>query len=166
MRDTGAFQRNQKVPVTEDRLRDVVSRMRARDAAEIYALRWTDDPEEVVQALLPLCGDTCWVWERDGIPVSVQGVIPSWPGVWSMFAFGTDEWPRVLLDMTRHAERFIKPMLRRAKARRVECRALASHTDSRRWIEALGAHAECVLQHCGRNDETFINYVWFPGDEP
>jgi hypothetical protein len=152
------------VPVTEEGLRYVVTHMRDRDRAEIYALRWDDDPETVIHELTSVCGAMCWVWEWDGVPVSIQGVVPQRPGVWSMFAFGTDQWRRVIRDMTRHAERFIKPALRRALARRVECRALASHTDSRRWIEHLGAHLEYVLPHYGRADETFVSYVWFPMD--
>jgi hypothetical protein len=156
--------RNQAVPVTEDRLRFVLNHLRSRDVAEIYALRWSSDPEELIQELLPRAGAMCRIWERDNTPVSVQGVIPLRPGVWEMFAFGTHDWPLVVLDMTRHAERFIKPALRRADppVRRVECRALASHTDSRKWIESLGAHLECVHEHFGRNDETFVSYAWFP----
>jgi hypothetical protein len=154
--------RNIRVPVTEERLRHVVTHMRKRDADEIYALRWDDDPEQIVRGLLPLCGAMCWIWERDGVPVSVQGVIPARPGVWEVFAFGTDDWPRVVLDMTRHARSFIIPALLRAGFRRAECRALASHTDSRKWIEALGAVEECVLERYGRADETFVAYVWWP----
>jgi hypothetical protein len=107
----------------------------------------------------------CWVWERDGVPVSVQGTIARWATVWDVFAFGTDLWPCVVLDMTRHGERFMKPAVRRAGVRRVECRALVSHTDSRKWIEFLGFHQEAVLPHYGRNDETFVSYAWFPCED-
>jgi hypothetical protein len=152
------------VPVTEERLRYVVTHMRERDHAEIYALRWDEDPEKLVQEMLPVTRAMCWVWERDGVPVSVQGAVPSRPGVWQVFAFGTDDWPRVVLDMTRLARRFIVPALLRAGFRRCECRALASHVDSRKWIVSLGAHEEAVLEAFGNKGETFISYVWRPAD--
>jgi hypothetical protein len=166
MRDTGSLRRNVAVPVTEDRLRYVIAHLRERDRTEIYALRWDDNEEYLLHTLLPQCGASCWIWERDGVPVSIQGVIPLRPNVWSMFAFGTDEWPKVVLDMTRHAERVIKPALRRAKVRRVECRALASHTDSLKWLGLLGAHIEGFHELYGRDGELFVTCVWFPQGDP
>lgn len=156
--------RNQRVPVTEAGLRHVVTHMRARDRAEIYALHWDDDPEAVVQGLLPRCGAMCWIWERDGVPVSVQGAIPMRPGVWTVFAFGTDGWPCLVKDMTRHSRSYIIPALVRSGFHRAECHALATHADSRRWIEALGAKEESVLRRYGRHGENFICYVWGPED--
>lgn len=154
--------RNVRVPVTEERLRHVVLNMRGRDRDEIYALQWDDNPEVIIQGHVRVCGAMCWIWERDGVPVSVQGVTPSRPGVWQVFAFGTDDWPRVVLDMTKHSRRFIMPALLRVNFHRAECRALASHTDSRKWILSLGATEECVLDRYGRRGEDFIGYVWRP----
>ena len=138
--------------------------MRERDRTEIYALRWNDDPETLIRALLPACGAMTWIWELDGVPVSIQGTFPVHPGLWQAFAFGTDSWSRVVLDMTRHSRRFIMPALLRAGFRRCECRALASHVDSRKWIIALGAKEEAVLQDYGRAGEAFVSYVWRPED--
>jgi hypothetical protein len=148
--------------VTEDALRYVVQHMRQRDRDEIYATHFTDDPELLVQGQLPWMGDMCCIWTRDGVPVSCQGVLPLWPGVWSMFAYGTDQWPHVVLSMTKHSLRFIVPALLAVNAHRVECRALASHTESRRWIEFLGAREEAVLRGFGKRREDFVLYVWRP----
>ena len=152
------------VPVTEDRLRHVVLNLRERDRAEIFALRWDDDPEGFLREALPQCGAMTWIWERDGVPVSIQGALPVRPGVWTAFAFGTGGWPGVVLDMTRHSRRFIMPALLRAGFRRCECRALASHVDSRKWILSLGAYEEATLERYGRRGETFVSYVWRPED--
>jgi hypothetical protein len=152
--------RIKRVPVTEAGLRYIVTNLRPRDAAEIFALRWDDDREAFARDFLPLCGAMCSVWERNGVPVSVQGVVCTRPGVWEVFAFGTDLWPSVVLDMTRHATRYIMPALLRVGFHRAECRALASHTDSRKWIEFLGAREETILKGFGRNGEDFVGYVW------
>jgi hypothetical protein len=82
------------------------------------------------------------------------------PGVWEVFAFGTDLWPSVVLDMTRYATRRIMPALLRVGFHRAECRALAFHEDSRKWIEFLGAREEAVLKKFGRAGEDFVSYVW------
>lgn len=153
--------RVQGVPVSRDKLRYVITHMRARDHAEIFALQWSDDTEHFLEVQMLMMGDMCRIWERNGVPVSVQGVIPVWPGVWRMFAYGTDEWPRVVLSMTRWARRFVIPAMTRC-AHRVECRALATHTESRRWIESFGAKQEALLSEYGRNREDFVLYVWKP----
>ncbi len=155
---------NRLAPVTPDRLLYVCQNMRPRDAEEIYAQRWDDNPEALTENLMRLPLEMAWIWERDGIPVSVQGVVPIRPGVWDVFAFGTSDWSRVVLDMTRHARRFIIPALLRARFHRAECRALASYDDSRRWIETLGAKQESILKGYGRDGQDFVAYVWTPAD--
>ena len=156
--------RNRRVPVTEAGLRHVVMHMRERDAAEIFALRWDEDRDALIQGTLPHMGAMCWIWERDGVPVSVQGVQCLRPGVWQVFAYGTDVWPHVVLDMTRHSRRFIMPALLRVGFHRAECRALLDHVDSRKWIVSLGAHEEAILKRYGRDGEDFVLYTWGPED--
>ena len=155
-------QRVKREKVSRDALRWVIEHMRERDRAEIYAMRWDEDPVNYLEGQLLWMGDMCCIWTLDGVPVSCQGVVAYWPGVWGMFAYGTDQWPRVVLDMTKHAFRFIVPALLAVKAHRVECRALATHTESRRWIEFLGAREEAVLKAYGKRQEDFILYVWKP----
>lgn len=154
--------RVQREPVSRDALSWVIHHMRQRDQDEIYAQRWSDDPGAYLEDQMIWMGEMCCIWTHDGIPVSCQGVLPFWPGVWGMFAYGTDLWPRVVLDMTKHAFRFIVPALLAVKAHRVECRALATHTESRRWIEFLGAREEAVLKAYGKRQEDFVLYVWKP----
>ena len=148
------------VPVTREGLAHIVENLRPRDAAEIFALRWDDDRLAFVNDYLPLMGATCRIWERDGVPVSCQGVVCMRPGVWEVFAFGTNAWASVILSMTRYATRAIMPSLLRVGFHRAECRALAVHEDSRRWIEYLGADEEGTLKGFGRNGEDFVTYVW------
>jgi RimJ/RimL family protein N-acetyltransferase len=148
------------VPVTHTGLTHIVQNLRPRDDEEIFALRWNDNRDEFVRDYLPLMGATCVIWERDGVPVSCQGIVCIRPRVWEVFGFGTACWPSVILSMTRYATRAIMPSLLRVGFHRAECRALAVHEDSRRWIEFLGAHEEGVLKGYGRGGEDFVSYVW------
>jgi hypothetical protein len=152
------------VPVDQGKLTHIVQNLRPRDADEIFALRWDDDQVSFVRDFFPLMGAACVVWVRDEVPVSCQGIIMARPGVWEVFAFGTNCWPDVVLSMTRYATRVIMPALLRVGFHRAECRALAAHEDSRRWIEFLGAHEEARLKGLGRGGEDFVGYVWGRAD--
>ena len=142
-----------------DVVRKICQNLRARDRQEIFATKWTDDPEEVVAGVIA-SGAFRWAALVDGEPVALIGARPRWPGVWSMWAFGTDRWPEVVRTLTKHAKRFMMPALMNAGAVRADCHALAEHTDARRWLERLGATAETELAAWGKNGQSFVCYVW------
>lgn len=150
------------VPPDAERVAYIVRHMRVRDREEIYALRWDNDPEALVRDTLLACGPMSWCWELDGLPVSLQGSCPIRPGVWANWSFGTDRWSSVLLSMTRHARHFIQPALERAGYHRAQALTLASHSDARGWIEALGGQLEGIQAGVGRSGEDFACYVWMP----
>lgn len=133
--------------------------MRARDRDEIYATRFGADPAEVARDAVNT-GAFRWGAYLDGRPVAAIGAFPRWPNVWTVWAYGTDEWPHVILSLTRHVRRFMLPALYRAGAIRADCLALEAHMDARHWLEHLGAEPEKRLDNWGKNGQTFISYVW------
>ena len=80
--------------VTAEGLAHVVHHMRERDRREIYALRWDDDPDALIADVMAHAGELWRLWSWDGVPVSVQGVVPIRPGVVVCGAFGTADWRR------------------------------------------------------------------------
>jgi hypothetical protein len=137
----------------------VVRNLRERDRVEIFACEYGEDPVDFARRTCSL-GAFQWGAYLDGKPVAVIGAVPKWPNVWQVFAFGTDDWPKVVLTLTRHARRFMVPAMFRAGAHRLECAALETHADSRRWLErCFGAKPEVLLAHYGKNGENFVNYV-------
>jgi len=137
----------------------IIQNLRERDKQEIFATRWGDDLEELVQDIQGY-GEFQWTAVLDGTPVAIIGACPMWPGVWSVWAFGTEDWPKVVLKLTRHARQAMIPALHEQGAHRAECRALKVHEDACRWLELLGAHKEAELAGFGRQREDFILYVW------
>lgn len=95
-----------------------------------------------------------------GTPVSAWGVVPMWPGVGTAFAFGTDDWGKVLLPMTRHVCGFMMRFLLENGYHRIECRSLASRPDVERWLQLFDAEQEAVLRGSGARGEDFILYRW------
>lgn len=137
----------------------VVRNMRECDREEIYATQWNDDPALFAERVYAVSG-FCWVAWLDGRPAAVVGAAPERPNVYAAFAFGTDEWPRVVLSVTRHIRRFMIPALINAGCHRVSCASHAHHTEAHKWLERLGAEREAVHPGYGRGGETFFLYVW------
>lgn len=145
-------------PPFEDMLA-IAQNLRARDREELFATRYGNDPADVARDAT-LSGAFRWGAYLDGRPVAAVGAFPRWPNVWTAWAYGTDDWPRVVLTLTRHVRRFMIPALYRSGAIRVDAMALASHYDARKWLVSLGAEPEVTLDKWGKNGQTFVNYVW------
>lgn len=137
----------------------VARNMRERDRAEIYATTYGADPTELARNAVAT-GDFRWGAYLDGRPVAMFGAYPRWPRVWTAWAFATDDFHRVAVSMTRHMLRFCMPALLASGAHRVDAMALASHRDSRSWMEITGARAEFTVENWGKNGEKFVQYVW------
>lgn len=142
----------------------VAQNMRDSDREEIFATQWTDTPEELANNVVH-SGAFRWGAYVDDIPVAMIGAQPRWPGVWTAWAFGTRDWPKVALTLTRHVRRFMIPALMNHGALRVDAYALASHDTSRAWLARLGATPGNPLDKWGRNGETFVAYSWLRKDD-
>ena len=147
-------------PVTPAALKHIVSNLRPRDRAEIFALRWHDDEDQLVFELCQVAGDLWKLWTLDGEPVAVNGVVPVRPGVVIAGAFGTNKWRSIIRPMTRWSLDFVIPCLKASNYHRGEAYVLAANTDSRRWIELLGGEVETLLRGYGRQREDFLLYAW------
>jgi hypothetical protein len=139
----------------------VAKNLRERDKKEIFACRWHDDPKDLALDVQGY-GDFQWTAFVDKTPVALVGATPVWPNVWSVWAFGTDNWPKVVLSLTKHIKRSIIPTLLEHGVHRAECRALKEHEEACKWLEMLGAQKETELAGFGRQREDFILYVWRP----
>jgi hypothetical protein len=137
----------------------ICQNLRERDREEVFATRYDESPESLAEQTL-MCGDFQWIAWRDGLPVASIGAYPAWPNVWTVWAFGTDDWPRVALTLTKHVQRFMIPALKNSGAHRAQCFALDTHHDARRWLVALGAKEGPRLDKFGKNGQTFVLYSW------
>lgn len=145
-------------PPFEDMLY-IAQNLRERDREELFATRYGDDPADLARDAL-MSGAFRWAAYLDGRPVAAIGAFPRWPNVWSAWAYGTDEWPQVVLTLTKHARRFMMPAIYRSGAIRMDAMALSTHHDARRWLASLGAKPETTLANWGKSGQTFVCYVW------
>lgn len=141
-------------------IRHLVENMRERDRKEIMALRWDDDMAMFTNDMIAMTGPMWRVWEKDDEPVAISGVTPVRPGVVLVGAFGTPKWHFAVRQIINWGRNWVIPRLIAADFHRAEAYALASNSDSRKFIEALGGEIETPLYHYGREREDFILYVW------
>ena len=124
-------------------IQDVVSRLRADDAAEMAAAGTDLDmlPGQIMRhRVFAYCA-----WDYDCGPISVWGLVQKRHGVGAGFAFGTNDWGRAVLPMVRQIRGFVLPLLVDLGLHRVEAVALRRRDDVRRFMSLIGAKAEGVL---------------------
>lgn len=137
----------------------ITSNLRQRDRDELFATNYGEDPELLARHAVA-GGAFRWAAYLDGEPVAAIGAFPRWPGVWTVWAYGTDDWPSVVVSVTRHVRRFMLPAIVNSGAHRADALALAEHSDARRWLISLGAKEEHTLDGWGKKGQTFVSYVW------
>jgi hypothetical protein len=143
-----------------DALSYIIAHMRESDRIELAATSCTGDTDYLPRAIMGFAVAAFVARDEAGTPVSAWGLTPLWPGVGLAWAFGTDQWPRALLTMTRHVKRFMIPLVLDNGYHRIECRAMSGRADVGRWVAQFGAKAEAVMRSSGRRGEDFTLYRW------
>jgi len=100
----------------------------------------------------------------DGIPCAIWGMVQLRPGVGSAYAFGTDDWGRVVLPMVRQIRNFLAPWACAHGYHRIEAAALASRRDVARFMKLIGAQPEATMRASGAHGEDFILYRWLANE--
>lgn len=141
----------------------IIDHLRDVDRQEIFATHHDTDPRTLLAETL-ICeqfkGQRYTLLTDKREPVSVMGWHEMWPGVASVWAFGTDKWPSVVRTMTKLGKRVILPTLIAEGIHRAECKALAHRADTAKWLPTLGLKQEAVLVGFGSRREDFILYAW------
>jgi hypothetical protein len=138
----------------------VADNMRDMDKNEIFATRWDENPESLVDSIMKY-GDFGWVvGSEDGIPIAAFGAIPIWPGSWQVWMFATDRWNEVSTQVTKFIKRVMIPAIVDAGWNRAECKSIEDHPTAHRWLEMLGATHEHTLACFGKDGQAFRLYSW------
>ena len=148
-------------PISRSAVEFVCLNMRAIDRAEVFGLRGYDLPEAVANETIFAAA-----WGRAGVafhrgrPAAVVGVAPRWPGVWSAWAYGTEDFAKAALSVTRFALKDLKPFVLSRGGHRVEAASRIDHTEAHTWLRALGARDEGVLRGYGRDGADYVQFGW------
>jgi len=145
---------------THDAVNYVANHLRELDRAELAAMSAYYDPRPYLADRVMANSLMAFIARHNNVPVSCWGMVPMWRGVGLAFAFGTDDWGKVLLPMTRQVRGFMMRFLLENGYHRIECRSLASRPDVGRWLALFDAEQEAVLRGSGARGEDFILYRW------
>lgn len=143
-------------PATLEALQHIVQHLRAIDRDELLATTVGDDLSSLPGRIMQFC--IMSFVAADEAPIAAWGIRPMWPGVCTVWAFGTDDWDRALMPMTRHGREFMIPTLLKQGYHRIECRSLADREDTARWLRLFGATPEATLRCYGKSGENFTLY--------
>jgi len=145
-------------------LKHILDNLRPLDRQEMFATRSHNDTGRVCQEIMFFCEMTGTIFWHDQEPVAVMGYLVTWPGVASVWAYGTPKWPTVFKSVTRTIIRETIPGLLKQRVHRAEARTLHGRNETGRWLLSLGAQHEALLFEYGRNRETFAVYAWSDHD--
>jgi hypothetical protein len=146
-------------PITDSGARFICANLREWDRREIFACRWDDCTDGLAQQVLATPGPK-WMATRDGRPAAFIGCVILWPGVYSPWCFGTDDFSGVSLLLTRLGKRGIIPSVLASGGHRMEAKSLDGHENSQAWLErCFGFRREATHPGFGRNGETFHTYA-------
>jgi RimJ/RimL family protein N-acetyltransferase len=139
----------------------VCRNLREADRAEIFASRWTDDPDELAIEAATRWGDFSYIaFGGDGVPIASVGASPLHPGVWSGWMMATDDFHTIGKQLTRWMRKVMIPAVVEAGCHRAEARSAAEHHEAHAWMRMLGAKREAVLRQFGREKQDFHLFVW------
>lgn len=146
------------VPINQADVAEIAGKMRDIDRREITALAATNDPVLATAhlSLIEHVGATVW---RGGEPVCAVGAMILWPGLASMFMFGTERFNEVKIEATRYVKHELLPTLRLMGCHRLQCHSIAEHTEAHEWIRYIGADSEFIEPEYGKNREDFVLFV-------
>jgi hypothetical protein len=136
----------------------IASHLREADKRECFAGPITAPEQLAIHAFQqPGICDVAWV---HGEPAAAIGAAQRWPGVWSVWAWGTPLWHDVRLLITRHALRTMIPTLLAQGGHRGECASHEEHHEAHAWLEFLGFTCEGRLRGYARDRSDFLLYAW------
>ena len=151
----------------EHALEFVVLNMRERDRVEIFNMRPHDSPLQLVQEIkIASTGHRrTMAWsDRTKRPAAFGAFTESWPGLWDVWMFGTDDFKDCAVEMLRWFRREANDVLQHCKGHRLQCDSRFDHDEAHKMIKALGAIEEVRLRRYGKDGSDYIRFVWFNGE--
>lgn len=135
--------------------------MRQEDRTEIFGLRNHDNPLLLAAEVIHYAtyGHAA-ISTYQGRPNAVIGCMPLWGGVWSIFSFGTDDWSRSVIELSRYGRKVIRPFIEMRGGHRAQCESHIDHTSAHRWLTVMGAKPEGLLQGYGKDGSSYLMFAW------
>lgn len=152
--------------LTEPTLHDleyVCLHMRARDQEEIYGMLPHDNPcrlawESYHHILNFGRGRIAW---HNGKPAAIAAFTESWPGCWSVWMFGTDDFKLCAIPLLRWFRNEAREILTVCQGRRLQCDSIVGYDEAHKMIQAFGGVPEGPpMEDYGKGGQAYQRFVW------
>lgn len=149
--------------LTEPTLTDalyIAHHLREEHRRELQALRSEklDFDALAVEAMGFAGRGLSWTAWHESRPVALFGVTEVRRGVYASFILATDDFPAVILPLTRFAVKVYRHLARSGRAHRIETTSYGGNADAHRWIRLMGGREEARLTGYGVNGEDFLMF--------
>ena len=152
---------SQRIGMTEqDAISFILSNCRARDRKEIAATMSQETVELAVREMWPGREWGEIFYDALGLPACFIMFHAITPVALTASLIATDSWRDVAPRVIRWGLKLFKPQALEAGFLRVECRAMAGHTDAIWMLERLGFTLEAFVPDFGRDGQLFLQYAW------
>lgn len=153
--------------ITLPSLEYICLNLRESDKEEVFAVCAYDSPLQLAwesSIAIRNMGRGRIAWYQ-GKPAGVFAFVELWPGTWETWMYGTDDFPKVAINLVRWARKEAVDILTVCNGRRVHCNVREGHPDAHKLILALGAKPEGpLMKGWGKDGSSFQRYVWFNGE--
>ncbi len=155
-------------PLNDGDLLYIARNMRCRDRQEIFATRWSENPNQLVDDCMAVSRLPTSFTAMMGLkkPIAVIGAVEPWPGVWDVWLFATKEFDQIRFSMTKYVRKVFIPALLERGMHRAHCRSIASHVKNHEWLYEMGARQDATrpCRGWGKNGEDFLMFEWHRED--
>lgn len=142
--------------------------MREVDRVEVFGMLHNESPLQLAYEYAHVIrnkGRSRIGWsDRTGKPAAFGALTEDWPGMWSVWMFGTDDFKDCAADLIRWFRREAADILTVCNGRRLQCDSRFDHAEAHKMLKALGAVEEVRLRSYGKDGADYIRFVWFKGE--
>jgi len=145
----------------------ICANMRDRDAQEIYGLRDYDNADMLAMEVFSVItnrgrGKISW---HKGRPAAIAAFVEEYPGVWSVFMFGTADFKAGAMPLLRWFRKEANIILSDVNGHRLHCDSRADYAEAHKMIEAMGGVREGPpMRKFGKDGSSYQRFVWLNGE--
>lgn len=142
--------------------------MRECDRTEVFGMQHHESPMQLAYDAAHVIrnkGRSRIAWsERTNKPAAFGAFTEDWPGLWSVWMFGTDDFKDCAIELLRWFRKEANDILTVCNGHRLQCDSRADHDEAHKMLKALGAIEEVRLRRYGKDGADYIRFVWLNGE--
>jgi hypothetical protein len=141
--------------------------LREQDKEEILNLRPHDNPLQLAYEAhqgIKNCGRGRISWVK-GKPAALAAFTESWPGVWDVWMFGTEDFKAAAIPLLRWVRTEANEILQVCAGHRLQCDSRDGYDEAHKMIRAMGGRPEFTMRRYGKDGSDYVRFIWLNGED-